>query len=83
MEVLSSISSAQPVTASIGGAGRVAGDGMVSCLSPFFPSVLGPQGGKSLLTVDCLLPVVITNPTWSMKATQWGGHVPPPASAPQ
>ena len=39
VEVVSSVSSAQPVTASIGGAGRVAGDGMVSCLSPFFPSM--------------------------------------------
>ena len=47
----------------------------------FLPiNVLGPQGGKSLLTVDCLPPMVITNPTWSMKPALQGGHVPPTPS---
>ena len=40
-------------------------------------SVRGPKGGKSLLTADRLLPVVITNPTWSTRAARLGGHIPP------
>ena len=50
------------------------GGGWVGVLpQPFLlVSVRGPQGGKSLLTMDCLLPMVITNPTWSTRAARLG-----------
>lgn len=62
--------------------GWPSGGGWVGVLpQAFLPvSVRGPQGGKSLLTVGCLLPMVITNPTWSTRAARLGGHVPPTPS---